>query len=332
MAKFSLFPESASTIAGQVDGLFFFMIAVSTFFGLLVAGLVVFLSIRYRRRSDAVATDPPLLNSLRLEVAWTIIPFLISMVMFYWGASVYVTMARPPDDAEEIFVVGKQWMWKLQHIEGRREINELHVPVGQPIKLTMTSEDVIHSFYVPAFRIKADVVPGRYNTLWFEATKVGTYHLFCAEYCGTEHSKMIGSVYVMEPSDFQEWLSGGSGSAARSAAPVEVGRTLFAEKGCVTCHKAEGSMMGPSLVGIFGSERELAAGTRVVVDEDYLRESVLNPQAKIVAGYQPVMPTFAGQLDEEELLALVQYIKSLEPVDARDESAEAHAGQGEGNG
>lgn len=308
-----LFPENASTIAGQVDALFFFMIGVSSFFGLLIAILVIYLSIRYRRRANAAAAGEPVHGSLKLEITWTAIPLVIAMVMFYWGASVFMTMARPPDDAHEIFVVGKQWMWKLQHLEGRREINELHVPVGQPIKLTMTSEDVIHSFYVPAFRIKADVVPGRYNTLWFEPTKVGTYHLFCAEYCGTEHSLMIGSVVVMEPSDFQAWLSDrpGRAAAAGGESPRSAGAALFADKGCVTCHKAESGVLGPSLVGVYGRERQLADGRTVVADLEYLRESIVNPTAKVVAGYQPVMPTFQGQIDEEGLLALIEYIRSL---------------------
>ncbi len=312
MPKFSLFPESASTIAGQVDALFFFMIAVSAFFGLLIAGLIVFLSIRYRRRAGSNEAGDPVHVPIALEAAWTVIPLAITMVMFYWGASVYMTMARPPDDAHEIFVVGKQWMWKLQHLEGRREINELHVPVGQPIKLTMTSEDVIHSFYVPAFRIKSDVVPGRYSTAWFEATQVGTYHLFCAEYCGTEHSQMIGSVIVMDPSDFQTWLSGTDADAGMAASsPKDTGQQLFTQKGCATCHRGVSGSMGPALAGVFGRERTFADGSKAVADEAYLRQSILSPQAHVVAGYQPVMPTFQGQIDEEGMLALIQYIKSL---------------------
>lgn len=315
-----LFPTNASTIAGQVDALFFFMIGVSAFFGILIAALVLYLSLRYRRRQAAEAAGAPVHGSMALEITWTAIPLVIAMVMFYWGASIYMTMARPPDDAHEIFVVGKQWMWKLQHLEGRREINELHVPVGQPVKLTMTSEDVIHSFYVPAFRIKQDVVPGRYSTLWFEPTVVGTYHLFCAEYCGTEHSLMIGRVVVMEPSDFQAWLSdSGTGELAADGAPGSVGAGLFAAKGCVTCHKADSGVMGPSLVGVYGRERRLADGRTVLADFDYLRESILDPAAKVVAGYQPVMPTFRGQIDEEGLLALIEYIRSLDDAHARAE-------------
>jgi len=320
MPRFSLFPENASTMAGQVDALFFFLIGVSAFFGILIAVLVVWLAIRYRRRgADAVGT--PVHGMLSLEIVWTVIPFALAMVMFFWGARVYVGMARPPDDAHEIFVVGKQWMWKLQHLEGRREINELHVPVGQPIKLTMTSEDVIHSFFVPAFRIKADVVPGRYSTTWFEATQTGEYHLFCAEYCGTQHSHMIGRIVVMDPADFQDWLGGASG--APGAAPTslaDVGGRLFTQKGCISCHKGTAGAMGPSLNGLFGKQVRLADGGSAVADASYVRESILSPQAKIVAGYGPIMPIFQGQLSEEEVLALVQYIRSLggDETEARD--------------
>jgi len=311
MPRFSLFPESASTTAGQVDALFFFLVGVSAFFAVLIAVLVVWLAIRYRRR-DPESVGTAVHGMLSLEIVWTAIPFALAMVMFFWGAHVYVGMARPPDDAHEIFVVGKQWMWKLQHLEGRREINELHVPVGQPIKLTMTSEDVIHSFFVPAFRIKSDVVPGRYSTAWFEATKTGEFHLFCAEYCGTEHSQMIGRVVVMDRADFQDWLGGESGQAG--GAPVslaDVGGKLFAQKGCASCHKDTAGAMGPSLNGLFGTQVKLADGGTVLADTGYVRESILSPQAKLVGGYGPIMPTFQGQLDEEEVVALVQYIRSL---------------------
>jgi cytochrome c oxidase subunit 2 len=301
---------------------------VSLFFGLLIATLLVTFAIRFRRRpGDAV--PPPIHGSTPLELFWTIIPFGLAMVIFFWGALLFFEMARPPDNAHEVFVVGKQWMWKLQHIEGRREINELHVPVGQAVKLTMTSEDVIHSFFVPAFRMKADVIPGRYTTTWFQATKVGEYHLFCSQYCGTEHSGMIGRVVVMEPADYQAWLSqpgeplvapaaGGAiaPGAAQPAAvsPAAAGEALFREKACMTCHQPQGGALGPSLVGIYGKPVKLQDGSEVVVDDAYLRESILNPAAKIVAGFQPVMPTFQGQLNEEQILQLIQYIKSLKPA------------------
>jgi cytochrome c oxidase subunit 2 len=323
-----LFPEQASTLAASVDLFYFFLIGVSLFFGLLIATLLVVFAVRFRRRpGDPVPA--PIHGSTALELAWTIIPFSLAMVIFFWGALLFFEMARPPDNAHEVFVVGKQWMWKLQHLEGRREINELHVPIGQPVKLTMTSEDVIHSFFVPAFRMKADVVPGRYNTAWFEATKLGEYHLFCAEYCGTEHSGMIGRVVVMEPADYQAWLSqkeatiamtaaGAAGPAGQGGAVsvVAAGETLFTKWACATCHQPQAGALGPSLVGIYGKRVTLQDGRQVVVDDAYLRESILNPTAKVVGGYPPVMPTFQGQLDEEQVLQLIQYIKSLKPADA----------------
>ncbi len=304
------FPEQASTVAQRVDALYFFLISVSGFFGILIAVLLVYFAFKYRRRSES---DRPaaIHGSMALELTWTLIPFGLSMVMFFWGASVYVSLARPPDNALQVFVVGKQWMWKIQHLEGRREINELHVPVGRSVKLTMTSEDVIHSFYVPAFRVKADVLPGRYTSLWFEATKPGTYHLFCAEYCGTEHSGMIGHVVVMEPAEYQAWLSGGPPAASLATA----GQALFEQLGCITCHRGDAGARGPLLVGLVGKPVQLQSGETVIADETYLRESILNPQAKIVAGFQPIMPTFKGLVSEEGLIQLIAYIKSLQPAD-----------------
>jgi cytochrome c oxidase subunit 2 len=232
---------------------------------------------------------------------------VLAMVMFGWGASLYFTNSRAPEGAMELHVVGKQWMWKIQHPEGPREINELHVPTGQAVRLIMTSEDVIHSFYIPAFRIKMDVLPGRYTTAWFEATQIGEYHLFCAEYCGNEHSRMVGKVVVMDPVDYERWVSGegaGESMAARGA-------RLFTEMRCDTCHQPEGTGRGPSLEGIFGSVVALENGQSVEADESYLRESILNPGAKVVAGFQPVMPTFQGQVNEEQLLQIIAYLKTL---------------------
>jgi len=240
-----------------------------------------------------------------------VIPFLILMVMFAWGAKVFFVAFRPPSDAEEYFVVAKQWMWKFQHPQGKREINDLHVPVGQPIKLTMTSEDVIHSFFVPAFRVKADVIPGRYTTVWFEATKPGAYRLHCTEYCGAEHSLMGGTVYVMEPQAYEAWLAEGTPTDNR----LLTGEELFAKCVCNTCHYPDSAARAPILYGIFGEQAQLADGSSVLVDENYLRESILNPAAKIVAGYQPLMPTFKGQVSEEELIQLIAYIKGLEAAD-----------------
>ncbi len=305
-----LFPDSASTLAGQVDGIYLFGVAVAVVFSLLIAVLILYFAVRYRRR-HADDVGQPEKTITWLEIAWSVIPLGILLVMFGWGAKVYFAAMRPPADAVEYFAVGKQWMWKFQHPQGRREINDLHVPVGQPIVITMTSEDVIHSFFVPAFRVKADVVPGRYTRVWFEATKPGAYHLFCAEYCGAEHSRMGGTVYVMEPQDYQAWLS--------EASPVEdrvlSGEELFAKHVCNTCHYPDSAARAPLLAGLAGSEVELADGRTVIADDDYLRQSILNPGASIVAGYQPLMPTYQGQISEEELIQLLLYIKGLEPAE-----------------
>jgi cytochrome c oxidase subunit 2 len=244
---------------------------------------------------------------------WSVIPFIIAMSMFAWGAQIYFENSRPPKNANEIYVVGKQWMWKIQHSTGQREINELHVPVGRKIKLIMTAEDTIHDFFIPAFRIKADVLPGKYTTQWFEATKAGTYHLFCAEYCGMNHSGMIGSVIVMQPSEFDNWLSGNAGQQS----PAVAGQQLYQSLGCITCHGASGEGgRGPALVGLFGRKVDLTNGQSLTADESYVRESIENPQAKIVTGFGPIMPTFQGQVTPEQLIQLMSFIKSLQVTGA----------------
>ncbi|PYR62784.1 MAG: cytochrome c oxidase subunit II [Acidobacteria bacterium] len=301
-----LFPERASTMAFRVDALYFFLLAVAVFFSLLIAGLIVFYAVKYRRRSPG-SVGASIHGGMLLEIAWSVIPLLITMVIFVWGASVFFAMSHPPDETLNIYVVGKQWMWKFQHLDGQREINELHVPVGRAVKLIMTSEDVIHDVFVPAFRIKADVLPGRYTHIWFQATKPGRYHLFCAEYCGTRHSGMIGEVVVMEPSEYQIWLSGGAPEGSLAAA----GEKLFQDLACVTCHRADAQGRGPMLQGLFGKTVQLLNGETVVADEAYVRESILRPSAKITAGYQPIMPTFQGLISEEQLLELIEYVKSL---------------------
>jgi cytochrome c oxidase subunit II len=301
-----LFPESASTMASRVDSLYFFLLGISIFFSLLIAGLIVFYAVKYRRRAaDSVGSE--IKGGLVLELTWTIVPFIITMVIFVWGASVFFAMARPPDETINIYVVGKQWMWKFQHLDGQREINELHVPVGRPVKLIMTSEDVIHDVFVPAFRIKADVVPGRYTHLWFQSTKPGRYRLFCAEYCGTKHSGMIGQVVVMEPSEYQTWLSGGASEGSLASA----GTKLFQDLACNTCHRPDAQGRGPVLEGLFGKTVALQSGETLTVDEAYVRESILQPAAKITSGFQPIMPTFQGLVTEEQLLELIEYVKSL---------------------
>jgi cytochrome c oxidase subunit II len=301
-----LFPESASTIASRVDALYFFLLAVSIFFSLLIAGLIVYYAVKFRRRHpDAVGAQVH--GGTILEITWTIVPFLITMVVFVWGASVYYAMARPPDETLNIYVVGKQWMWKFQHLDGQREINELHVPVDRDVKLITTSEDVIHDLFVPAFRVKADVIPGRYVSIWFRATKPGRYHLFCAEYCGTKHSGMIGEVIVMDPNEYQTWLSGG----APEGSLADAGQKLFQDLACNTCHRPDAQGRGPVLEGLFGKTVNLQNGDTVTVDEAYVRESILNPAAKITAGFQPIMPTFQGLVTEEQLLELIEYVKAL---------------------
>jgi cytochrome c oxidase subunit 2 len=308
----SFFPEQASTVAGRVDALYFFLVAISLFFGTLIAALLVVFAIRYRRRSESERPEP-IHGSLALELTWTLIPAGIVLIIFLWSAELFFSLSRVPKEAMEIGVVGKRWMWKLQHMTGQREINELHVPVGVPVKLTLTSEDVIHSFYIPAFRVKKDVLPGRYTTLWFQATRPGRYHLFCAEYCGTKHSAMIGSVVVMEPAGFQAWLSGGAAGVSLASA----GQKLFQDLACITCHRADSGARGPDLEGLFGKPVKLASGETVTADEAYVRESIVAPGAKIVAGYQPIMPTFQGLVSEEGMMQLIAYMQTLKPPQKR---------------
>ena len=300
-----LFPVQASAEARHVDLLFLATVGLSLFFATVVTVLLIGFAVRYRRKADA---KPPaaIHGSHALEIAWMVVPLILAMATFVWGADVYFRLSRLPDDTMRVNVVGKRWMWKLQHPSGRREINELHVPAGTAVRLNMTSEDVIHSFYVPAFRIKADVLPGRYTTAWFKATLPGRYHLFCTEYCGTQHSGMIGWVEVMEPEAFQAWLSGGAAEVSMAAA----GERLFNDFGCVTCHNPKSGARGPVLDRLYGSDVKLATGEAVMADEAYLRESILYPTAKVTAGFQPVMPTFRGLVNEEGILELIEYLKA----------------------
>ena len=307
MSDFPLFPAQASTIAWQVDALYGFLVLLTVVFCILVFGMVTIFAIKYRRRSD---DEQPEQNhgNLALELSWTIIPLFIALFVFLLGADVFFRIQRAPADPLEIYAVGKQWMWKIQHESGKREINTLHVPIGQPVRVTMTSEDVLHDFFIPAFRVKNDVIPGRYTTLWFEATQLGEFHLFCAEYCGTQHSGMIGKVIVMEPAAYHDWLMGASASGETM---IEAGQRQFQELGCETCHKASSTGRGPTLVGIYEKTVKLKNGQEVNVDVDYIRESILQPRAKIVDGYEPIMPIFEGQISEQSLLQIVSYIKSL---------------------
>ncbi|MGB2629135.1 MAG: cytochrome c oxidase subunit II [Candidatus Acidiferrum sp.] len=308
------YPVEASNFAGNVDSLFSFILLTCLFFAVIVTLLVIFAAIKFRRRSEGEVGNTVEGNTA-LEIGWTLIPLVLAIAMFAWGAVIYVHFRTAPQNTLDIYVVGKQWMWKLQQPNGRKEINELHVPVDRDIKLIMGSEDVIHNFYVPAFRVKMDVVPGRYNTLWFRPTKVGKYHFFCSQYCGTNHAIMGGWVTVQDPADYAAWLSDEGGDLN----PVSAGEKLFTQLACVTCHIANGTGRAPSLNGLYGARVQLADGSAVTADEAYIRESIVQPKAKIVAGYQPVMPTFQGLVTEEQILNLTAYIKSLQtqPVPAK---------------
>jgi cytochrome c oxidase subunit II len=318
-----LFPPQASTTAEGVDHLFFFLCAVTGAAALLVTVLLFSFAIRYRRRGDRDHPTPRILGSLGLELFWSIIPFLIFCVMFVWGAEVYFKVARPPDDALQVYVVGKQWMWKVQHADGQREINELHIPVGRPVQLTLTSEDVIHDFGTPAFRTKIDVVPGRYTHTWYLPTTTGDYHLFCDQYCGTAHAEMVGWVHVMEEDDYEKWLDGArprSGGRATGSLAGQ-GRQLFLKLQCVTCHSADAKARAPVLENLYGHDVRLSDGRTVPADEAYIRRSILEPAAEVVQGWQPIMPTFKGQLadpkegltEEEAIIRLIAFLKTLGP-------------------
>lgn len=302
----SVFPDSASNLAPRVDHIYFALLALCGAVALLVLLVVLFFCVRYRRGSKADRT-PPARGPLPFEIAWTVIPIFVFLGIFFWAASVFFGMSRPPADATEIHVVAKQWMWKIQHPDGRREINELHIPVGQPVKLVMSSEDVIHDFFVPEFRTKQDVVPGRYTTEWFTPTKSGKYHLFCSQYCGTDHSRMVGWVYVMEPAEHAKWLAGQSAPDSL----VAIGERAFHTRGCSGCHAPNAAIRAPLLDGIYGKKVPLSDSTLVTADEQYLRDSILLPNKQIAAGYEPIMPTFHGQISEQELNAIIAYLKSL---------------------
>ncbi len=304
--NFPFFPQQASEQAATIDALYFFLLAVTALFAALIAILVAVFATKFHRKHDDEVGEV-IHGSLALELLWTVIPLGITMVMFVWGAQVFFHMTRAPKGAMEIYVVGKQWMWKAQHMDGAREINELHVPVGRPVKLIMGSEDVIHSFFIPEFRVKADVIPGRYNHLWFTASRPGRYHIFCTQYCGTKHSGMIGWVTAMSPADYQTWLSGGSSGGTMA----EAGAKLFSDLACVTCHTDTAQGRGPVLKGSYGKQVLLEGGQTATFDDAYIRESILNPHAKVVSGFQPIMPTFQGLVTEEQLLQLIAYVKSL---------------------
>ncbi len=305
-AEIAFYPTQASTTATYVDTFFFFLVGVTGAVGLLVAVLLFYFSIKYRRRPGDVGVPPPTNPSRALEWFWTTTPLGVFMVMFVWGATIYFGAYRAPDDATVLYGIGKQWMWKFQHPEGQREINELHVPTGRPFKVLLTSEDVIHSFFVPEFRVHQDVLPDRFTSVWFEATKPGTYNLFCSQFCGTSHANMVGKVYVMEPTDYQNWLH----LHAEGSLALE-GRKTFLKYRCVSCHSADENARAPVLEDLFGRPVHLRDGRTVIADENYIRESIYYPSAKIVAGWEDIMPTFRGQVTEEEVVKLIAFIRSL---------------------
>jgi cytochrome c oxidase subunit 2 len=315
---FSLFPAQASSLAPEIDNLYLGVITITGFFAVLVVVCITYFAIKYRDPTgDKVGA--PITGSVPLELGWSLIPFFIAIGIFVWASVVFFHIVRAPDQTLDIYSTGKRWMWRFQHIDGQIEINELHVPVGRAVRVVFTSEDVLHDLFIPAFRVKADAVPGRYSAIWFEPTKVGEYHLFCAEYCGTRHSGMIGTVYVMEQADYPAWLGGVAATPGGSL--LQRGAALFTQLACVTCHLPDGTGRGPSLEGLYGSQVTLDNGAVVTADESYLRESILLSQAKTVKGYERIMPTFQGLINEDGVAALIEYIKSLQPTGNRVASA-----------
>ena len=316
---FSFFPAQASSLAPEVDNLYLGVITITGFFAILVVVCVTYFAIKYRDHTGN-RVGAPITGSVPLELGWSLIPFFIAIGIFVWASVVFFHIVRAPDQTLDIYSTGKRWMWRFQHIDGQVEINELHVPVRRAVRVVFTSEDVLHDLFIPAFRVKADAVPGRYSAIWFEPTKVGEYHLFCAEYCGTRHSGMIGTVFVMEQADYQAWLGGGTATAGGSL--QQRGEALFTQLACVTCHLPDGTGRGPSLDGLYGSQVTLEDGAVVTADESYLRESILMSQAKTVKGYERLMPTFQGLINEDGLAALIEYIKSMQATGNRVASAQ----------
>jgi cytochrome c oxidase subunit 2 len=302
----ALFPAEASTIAPWTDALYFFLLAM-TLVGLILVGALIFgFSMAYRKEKNPVATQVE--GSTLLEATWTIIPLAIFLVTFVWGAVLYFRIYNPPTNAMNIYIVGKQWMWKAEHPGGQHEINALHIPIGRPVQLTMISQDVFHSFSIPDFRIKREVIPGRYSTVWFNATEAGTYHLFCTQYCGTAHSAMIGQIVAMTPEDYQKWTQ----QSTSGTSLAQNGERLFASMGCNACHSGNAAARGPNLSGVYNSKLQLTNGSQVLVNDAYLRDAILNPSQHVTAGYSPIMPTYQGQISEEGLIDLVEYIKNLD--------------------
>lgn len=315
--NFPLFPTEASEVARHTDYLYWGLLGLTLMVLLLVFGPIIYFAFKYRRGTKA-DRRPQHLPELKIELTWTLIPTMLMMGLFAWGADIYWTIERSPPGAMQIHVVAKQWMWKIEHPEGNREINQLHVPVGRLVQVTLASQDVIHSFYLPEFRIKQDVIPGRYTTLWFKADKIGRYHLFCSEYCGTHHSDMRGTVFVMPPADYQRWLIKGEPGPSLAVG----GERLFRQYGCSGCHINSTSIHAPRLNGIYGRPVPLQNGTIVTADEGYLRDSILLPAKDIAAGYPNDMPSFQGHVSEDDLVELIAYIKSLSDTTPQKEKDE----------
>lgn len=310
-----LLPDQASNFAPEIDYIFYVILGLSIFFAIGVVIALMYFGVKYRAGNKVDRSRPPYHNT-KLELAWSVIPFLIGVPIFVWSAKVFIEMYSPKNTANSlnISVVGKQWMWHIQHPTGQRENNELHIPLGRDVKLTMISQDVIHSFFVPDFRVKKDVLPGRFTTVWFRPTKVGKYYLFCAEYCGTDHAKMGGYVYVMQPEDYEKWLHNSQWGMNVGKAPetmAERGHRLFVSRGCEGCHGVGKEGTAPSLLGLYGKERVLSDGRRIVADEDYIRRAIFEPDVMTVQGYQKLMPSFSGQLDEQQIFEIISYIRSL---------------------
>jgi cytochrome c oxidase subunit 2 len=302
----ALFPAEASTIAPYMDALYFFLILITLIGMALVGALMLFFSLKYRRQLNPVATQVE--GSTLLEATWTIIPLALFLVCFVWGALLYFRIYNPPANSMNIYIVGKQWMWKAEHPGGQHEINSLHVPTGRPVQLTMISQDVFHSYSIPEFRVKREVIPGRYTTVWFNATEPGVYHLFCTQYCGTLHSGMIGEVTAMTPADYEKWAQ----QSTSGMSLAQNGERLFASMGCNACHNGTATARGPNLAGVYGSKLLQSNGTQVLVNEAYLRDAILNPSQHVTVGFAPIMPTYQGQISEDGLIDIVEYIKHLQ--------------------
>jgi cytochrome c oxidase subunit 2 len=308
-------PVEGSANAPAVDWLFRFILVISVIFFVITVALMTWFVYRYRRR-PGVAAERTATHSNRLELTWTIIPLVVALAIFYFGFKQYMDMTVAPENSYEILVTAQKWNWQFTYPNGYSDGN-LHVPVDTPVRLVLSSEDVIHSLYIPAFRIKKDAVPGRYNKVWFKATQPGEYTLFCAEYCGRQHSDMLSTVVVHPPGEFETWLAGASSSADKMP-PAEAGARLYKARGCASCHTVtDAAGVGPSFKGIYGHEVVLSNGQEASVDEDYLRESILDPAAKVVAGFDPVMPTYKGRITDKEITALIEYIKSLNQTEGK---------------